>query len=115
MSDKEYTFKDINLICKDCGERFVFSAAEQSFFAKQGFTNAPARCKKCREELQKKKYKGAELYNVKCKICGRVGKILAKPTHPKEVLCSNCFDQLFSQEKEKRPIPTTLEEAAARL
>jgi hypothetical protein len=31
----------------ECGMEFIFSAAEQEFFASKGFT-APKRCKACR-------------------------------------------------------------------
>lgn len=42
--------KDKNIICKDCGETFVFSVNEQAFYAEKGFTNEPARCKTCRDK-----------------------------------------------------------------
>ena len=41
--------EDKYVMCKDCGQTFVFSAGEQKFFAKNGWT-APVRCKDCREE-----------------------------------------------------------------
>lgn len=40
--------KDKTIVCKDCGEEFVFSVNEQEFYAEKGFTNEPARCKECR-------------------------------------------------------------------
>lgn len=40
--------KDTNLLCKDCGKEFVFSAREQEFYEEKGFTN-PVRCKECRD------------------------------------------------------------------
>lgn len=42
-------YEDKTLTCKDCGAEFVFSAGEQEFFANQGFTNEPVRCKTCRD------------------------------------------------------------------
>ncbi|NLL44197.1 MAG: cytochrome C551 [Mollicutes bacterium] len=42
--------KDKTIICKDCGEEFVFSVNEQQFYAEKGFTNEPARCKACRNK-----------------------------------------------------------------
>ena len=41
-----YTGK--TLVCKECGEEFVFTAGEQKFFASNGF-GEPKRCKSCRE------------------------------------------------------------------
>ncbi len=37
-------FKDKIIICKDCGNPFVFSASEQRFYAEKGFPNEPVRC-----------------------------------------------------------------------
>jgi len=42
-------FTDKNLVCKDCGENFVFTAGEQEFFAEKGFENAPTRCPEYRK------------------------------------------------------------------
>jgi hypothetical protein len=41
-------YLDETLECKDCGKSFVFSAKDQAFFDRQGFT-PPKRCKPCRE------------------------------------------------------------------
>lgn len=49
--DKEY--KDITLICKDCGSEFTFTAGEQKFYDEKGFTNQPQRCKNCRDQRKK--------------------------------------------------------------
>ncbi len=45
---KEY--KDETLVCKDCGNEFVFTAGEQEFYDEKGFTNKPQRCKDCRDK-----------------------------------------------------------------
>lgn len=37
-------YKDKVIICKDCGNSFVFSAAEQKFYAEKGFPHEPVRC-----------------------------------------------------------------------
>lgn len=37
-------FKDKIIICKDCGNAFVFSAREQEYFATEGFPHEPVRC-----------------------------------------------------------------------
>jgi DNA replicative helicase MCM subunit Mcm2 (Cdc46/Mcm family) len=39
---------DKTLVCKDCGNEFVFTEGEQEFYAEKGFTNEPTRCKDCR-------------------------------------------------------------------
>ena len=41
-------YEDKTIICKDCGEEFIFSAGEQEFYAEKGLANEPQRCKACR-------------------------------------------------------------------
>ena len=41
-------YTDKTLVCKDCGNEFVFTAGEQEFYAEKGFQNEPTRCKACR-------------------------------------------------------------------
>lgn len=43
----EETGHDKQLMCIDCGARFVFSAGEQEYYAKKRFTE-PKRCQNCR-------------------------------------------------------------------
>ena len=38
-------YEDKTLVCKECGNEFVFTAGEQEFYAEKGFTNEPQRCK----------------------------------------------------------------------
>ena len=37
-------YTDKTLVCKDCGNEFVFTAGEQEFYAEKGFQNEPTRC-----------------------------------------------------------------------
>ena len=32
-------YEDKTLVCKDCGQEFVFTAGEQEFYAEKGFQN----------------------------------------------------------------------------
>ncbi len=41
-------YEDKTIVCKDCGKEFVFTAGEQAFYAEKGLSNAPVRCKECR-------------------------------------------------------------------
>ena len=43
---------DKNLTCCNCAKAFVFTAAEQQFFALKGLLNDPKRCPDCRLELR---------------------------------------------------------------
>lgn len=40
---------DKTIVCKDCGNEFVFSVGEQEFFKEKGFDNDPVRCPACRK------------------------------------------------------------------
>ena len=42
--------KDKTITCVDCGETFTFTANEQRFYAENGLTNEPKRCKPCRDK-----------------------------------------------------------------
>jgi hypothetical protein len=41
---------DIELVCRDCQEIFLFDTGEQEFFKSRGFENKPSRCKQCRDK-----------------------------------------------------------------
>ena len=43
-------FTDKTLVCKDCGNEFVFTAGEQTFYKEKGLDNEPKRCKECRDK-----------------------------------------------------------------
>ena len=45
-------YEDKTLICKECGEEFVFTAGEQEFYEAKGFVNEPQRCKACRDAVR---------------------------------------------------------------
>jgi len=47
-------YQDIIIECTDCGEEFVFSAGEQSFYAEKEFEN-PRRCTNCRRVRKEKR------------------------------------------------------------
>jgi CxxC-x17-CxxC domain-containing protein len=40
--------RDEQLVCSDCGESFVFTAAEAAFYEERGLRAPPKRCKACR-------------------------------------------------------------------
>jgi DNA-directed RNA polymerase subunit RPC12/RpoP len=39
---------DKTIVCKDCGQEFVFTEKEQEFYKEKGFEHDPVRCKNCR-------------------------------------------------------------------
>lgn len=42
------------IVCKDCGNEFVFSEGEQAFYKEKGFENEPVRCPECRRKKKMK-------------------------------------------------------------
>ena len=90
-------FEDKTLVCKDCGQEFVFTAGEQEFYATRGFQNEPGRCKECRSS-RKSQYgrdgsskRERELFDAVCAECGKETKVPFKPRLDKPVYCSDCF------------------------
>ena len=73
-------YEDKTLVCKECGNEFVFTAGEQEFYAEKGFTNEPQRCKTERE-----------FFETVCAECGGIAKIPFKPVEGKSYYCSECF------------------------
>lgn len=72
--------QDIILVFKECGQKFVFSAEEQEFFAQRGITSKPIKCISCRKAKREAGRTQAmaeilhnpESHEVKCRLCGRV-------------------------------------------
>jgi len=82
-------YNDKTLVCKECGEEFIFSAGEQEFFAEKGFQNEPARCKACRSKREHSSRK--ELFDTICAECGQTTRVPFKPHLDKPVYCSKCY------------------------
>ena len=47
--------QDKMLVCRDCGNEFVFTKAEQAFFKEKGFEKEPVRCPACRKARKQAK------------------------------------------------------------
>lgn len=68
-------FEDKTLVCKDCGNEFVFTAGEQEFYAEKGFQNEPSRCKECRIARKNSMRGPREMFTVTCAECGQDAQI----------------------------------------
>ncbi|MEG0826283.1 MAG: zinc-ribbon domain-containing protein [Bacilli bacterium] len=55
--------KDKTIICKDCGQEFIFSVRDQEFYAEKGFQNEPQRCKDCRAAKKAQRNSGSRNEN----------------------------------------------------
>ncbi len=47
MEAKNLEFKDKTILCVECGDQFIFTAGEQSYYYQKGLA-VPKRCHSCR-------------------------------------------------------------------
>jgi CxxC-x17-CxxC domain-containing protein len=92
-------YQDRTLTCRDCGESFVFSAGEQTFFASKGLQNDPQRCSSCRAAAKRVRSVGGprEFHAAICAECGGQAMVPFAPRHDRPVYCSSCFEKVRSQ------------------
>lgn len=94
--------EDQTLKCVDCGEDFVFTAGEQSFYRQHGLTHAPNRCKKCREARKNQRGGGhgaeagaggrqREMHTAVCSECGAETQVPFMPTSSRPIYCRDCY------------------------
>lgn len=87
-------YQDKTLICRDCGEEFIFTAGEQEFYAEKGFQNEPQRCKTCRSQRKNSEKQPREFFSAVCAECGGEAKIPFQPKDDRPVYCSECYAKL---------------------
>lgn len=84
-------FEDKTLVCKECGQEFIFTAGEQEFYEAKGFVNEPQRCKTCRDARKAASKANREMFTAVCAACGKEAKVPFKPREDRPVYCSECF------------------------
>ena len=90
-------FEDKTLVCRECGNEFIFTASEQQFYADKGFQNEPGRCKACRDK--RKAANGGfgrsdrPMYDVVCAECGQPTQVPFQPRGDRPVYCRDCFEK----------------------
>lgn len=47
---------DKKIVCKDCGQDFLFTEGEQAFYKEKGLQSEPQRCPKCRKARKVQKF-----------------------------------------------------------
>ena len=88
-------YEDKTLVCKECGEEFVFTAGEQEFYAQKGFQNEPQRCKTCRDARKNAARKPREFFSGICANCGAEARNLPfEPKTDRPVYCSTCWEKM---------------------
>jgi len=96
------TGEDQRIKCVDCGEEFIFTAGEQAFYREKGLTNAPTRCKACREKRKAERGQGSgapsggarEMHTAVCSRCGAETTVPFVPTGARPVYCRDCFNAM---------------------
>ena len=87
-------YQDKTIVCKDCGQEFIFTAREQEFYAEKGFTNEPQRCKPCRDIRKGNNPRnggGRQMFDAVCSECGSPCKVPFEPRGDRPIYCSDCF------------------------
>lgn len=84
-------FQDQNLVCKDCGKQFVWTAGEQEFYQQKGFDNPPFRCNDCRSKRKMERSADRQMTKITCSKCGKEDEVPFVPRKGTGVLCRACF------------------------
>lgn len=87
---------DKTIDCIDCKDPFLFTEAEQEFYASKDLAE-PKRCKSCR--LAKKARNSQtrpdkdvrEMHDAVCIDCGEETQVPFKPIEGRPVYCRNCY------------------------
>ena len=90
-------FEDKVLVCRDCGNEFVFTAGEQEFYAEKGFENEPSRCPSCRAARRQRtgsERPQREMFTAICSNCGVETKVPFRPSGDKPVYCRDCYQKM---------------------
>ena len=103
-------FEDKTLVCKDCGEEFVFTAREQEFYESKGFVNEPLRCKPCRDKRKQAARGNREMHEAVCAACGGTARVPFAPREDRPVYCSECFVKMKEAEAAPAEESTPVEE-----
>jgi len=85
-------FEDKTIICKDCGDAFLFSVGEQGFYLEKGLLNDPQRCPGCREQRRRERTSSArQATTIVCAECGEEATVPFVPRLNRPVYCADCF------------------------
>jgi CxxC-x17-CxxC domain-containing protein len=94
----QQNYENQQLQCVECGKIFDFSAEDQEFYAKKGYSS-PKRCPECRENRKartnsggsRRGFKEKREYPVICAACGCETTVPFKPSDDRPVFCSDCY------------------------
>lgn len=101
----EQNFENEELQCVECGVTFEFSAEDQEFYAKKGYST-PKRCAVCRDARKARAGGGGrsgggarggrdrgerQQFPVTCAACGCETTVPFKPSNDRPVFCLDCY------------------------
>ncbi len=84
-------YEDKTLVCRECGNEFIFTAGEQEFFSERGLINEPRRCPVCRRMRRRDERGKKGFFEVVCAGCGEVTRVPFEPKPERAVYCSDCY------------------------
>jgi CxxC-x17-CxxC domain-containing protein len=99
MTD-EAKFIDQMLVCKDCGDKFIWTVGEQQFFHDKGLQNVPKRCKDCATKFKSQLREKHPMFWIKCKKCKKKAEVTFEPKS-EDVLCEDCFRKEIEKRDQK--------------
>ena len=96
---------DKDMVCRECGNPFVWTAGEQEFYAQKGLLHEPQRCPDCRRRAKAERAaaRAQSMHDIVCSNCGRAGQVPFAPRTDRPVYCSECFE---ARRVSPTPIPT---------
>ena len=94
-------FHDLDILCVDCQQEFVWTIGEQTFFHDKGLLNPPKRCKPCKQAKNERiaAIIAAQTAGVRQKIevavqcahCGHTTTVPFYPSQGRPVYCRECY------------------------
>lgn len=113
-------YSDLELVCSDCNQTFVFSAEEQERYASRNFSE-PKRCPECRQNRRtqhrqvprrgggggggygggggggrggpprRREQQPRKLTEITCTSCGKTAQVPFEPAPDRPVYCQDCY------------------------
>ncbi|MFC1902954.1 zinc-ribbon domain containing protein [Chloroflexota bacterium] len=88
--------EDKTLVCRDCGQEFIFTTGEQEFYSSHGLQNEPTRCPECRAARRRDRSGGGygqprKMHTVVCDSCGEETTVPFEPREGRPVYCKECY------------------------
>ena len=87
---------DVETVCVQCKETFVFSEKEQEMFYQRNLM-APQRCARCRAKKAGKGEDAPKRFEIICDHCGKRDQVSFQPKTGRPVLCRDCHEATRSR------------------